>query len=248
MQNHSIENLLGTDLQQILKEAVQNKYVYTKNRFHAAKVIDNNDPKKLGRVKVRVYGIYDDEIPDSDLPWALPDFDFIGSTKGSFIVPVNDALVNVYFENNDIYLPKYTNKVIQKDALESMTADYANDYPDTMVFFETDNGDYFKINRNTLDMEFRHASGLLIMVDKDGNVEVDNTKTNNGNFHFHVSGNVVIDSAGDATIQTGPTGAIRLKTGSGDSQLWQPSVLPNCLFTGTPHGGPGAGITNLTGK
>ena len=36
------------------------------------KVVDIEDEKKLGRVKVRVYGYYDEEIPDEDLPWAVP--------------------------------------------------------------------------------------------------------------------------------------------------------------------------------
>lgn len=34
------------------------------------KVVDNQDDKKLGRLKVRVYGYYQDDIPDEDLPWA----------------------------------------------------------------------------------------------------------------------------------------------------------------------------------
>lgn len=35
------------------------------------KVIDNDDPKKIGRVKVRVNGYYDD-VDESMIPWALP--------------------------------------------------------------------------------------------------------------------------------------------------------------------------------
>lgn len=34
------------------------------------KIVDNRDDKKLGRLKVRVYGYYQDDIPDDDLPWA----------------------------------------------------------------------------------------------------------------------------------------------------------------------------------
>lgn len=39
------------------------------------KVVDRmNDETKSGKVKVRIYGIHDDEsnVPDSDLPWAYP--------------------------------------------------------------------------------------------------------------------------------------------------------------------------------
>jgi hypothetical protein len=36
------------------------------------RVIDVNDPEKAGRVKIRIYGMHDNEvsIPDADLPWA----------------------------------------------------------------------------------------------------------------------------------------------------------------------------------
>ena len=44
-------------------------YYGDQTRWFVGKVVDNNDPKKLGRVKVNVYGVYDDIAPE-DLPWA----------------------------------------------------------------------------------------------------------------------------------------------------------------------------------
>lgn len=43
------------------------------------KVIDIDDPKKTGRVKIRAYGFYSDEIPEEDLPWAT----VIGSIRSA---------------------------------------------------------------------------------------------------------------------------------------------------------------------
>lgn len=40
---------------------------------------------------------------------------------------------------------------------------------------------------------------------------------------------------------------LQLVLKSGDATLWAPNVLPNCLFTGTPHGGTVAGIVKLKG-
>ena len=244
----NIENLLGQDFAALLKTAVENKFVFTDNKFHPAKIIANNDPEELGRVKVRVYGIYDETIPDDDLPWAVPDFTFIGSTLGSFIVPTVDTIVNVYFENDDMYLPKYTTKVLQKDSLKDMSANYTDDYPDTMVFFETENGDYFKINRKTLKMTFRHASGLMIIADKDGNISIDNTSTK-GTFNLQIAGDTNLFSQGDTKITTGPAGKIRLISGDGTSKNWVPNTTSVCPFTGFPHGGPVAvpPIIGLTG-
>jgi len=48
------------------------------------------------------------------------------------------------------------------------------------------------------------------------------------------------------------TGEIRVKgftvvLESGDGSTWLPNVLPNCLFTGAPHGGTLGGIVKLKG-
>ena len=241
----NIEQILGQDLSSLLKEAMENKFKFNDNKFHPAKIIANNDPEELGRVKVRVYGIYDDTIPDDDLPWAVPDFTFIGSSLGSFIVPTVDTIVNVYFENDDMYLPKYTTKVLQKDSLKDMSANYTDDYPDTMVFFETENGDYFKINRKTKKMTFRHASGLIITTDKDGKIIIDNTTTE-GALDIRIAGDTNLYSQGDTKITTGPSGRIRLISGDGSTRNWVPNTMAVCPVTGLPHGGTTA-IPPITG-
>ena len=35
-------------------------------------VVNDEDPRDVGRVKIRVKGVYPEEIPDIDLPWAIP--------------------------------------------------------------------------------------------------------------------------------------------------------------------------------
>ncbi len=243
----NISELLGGDLSLLLKNAVANKFVNPNNStFYPGKIVNNEDPEKLGRCQIRVYGVYDEAIPDEDLPWAIPDFTFTGSTLGSFIVPTIDSIVNVYLDNNDMYTPKYTTKVLQKDSLSNMSSTYDKDYPNTMVFFETDNGDYFKINRKTLEAEFRHASGLIITIDKEGNANFDNSVASEGNVNLSVTGDVQVSAQGDIKLST-LEGNIYLQSASGDTALWQPNILPKCMFTGLPHGGEGAGITSLKG-
>lgn len=34
---------------------------------------------------------------------------------------------------------------------------------------------------------------------------------------------------------------------SGDGSTWKPSILPACIFSGAPHGGPTAGIVKISG-
>lgn len=244
---NNITDIIGGDLTSLLKNAVTNKFVNPNNStFYPGKIINNKDPKKLGRCQIRVYGVYDDAIPDEDLPWAIPDFTFTGSTLGSFIVPTVDSIVNVYLDNGDLYTPKYTTKVLQKDSLSNMSSTYDKDYPNTMVFFETDNGDYFKINRKTLEAEFRHASGLIITIDKDGDLTVNTNVAENGNVNIMIKGNVNVYAKEDISLST-LEGNIYLQSANGDTALWQPNILHKCLYNGAPHGGATGGITSLKG-
>ncbi|MFW6219511.1 MAG: phage baseplate assembly protein V [bacterium] len=142
--------------------------------IYAGKVVDNKDPGKLGRCRIRVFSLFSEDINDNDLPWALPDFGFIGSLKGSFIVPPVGAIVSVYFELGDRYLPRYVNKIIDET---NMPSDKNTDYPDNMIFYETDNGDKFIINRRRKTTEFTHSSGTKIKIDALGNVEIDSSSS-----------------------------------------------------------------------
>jgi uncharacterized protein involved in type VI secretion and phage assembly len=74
-----------------------------------ALVLDNNDPDKLGRIKVKVYG-YFDGIQTEKLPWAVPAmplFNGAGSGSGCFCIPAIGTDVWVFFERGDVYSPVY---------------------------------------------------------------------------------------------------------------------------------------------
>ena len=79
-----------------------------------AKVVNNNDPKKIGRIQVRVpsfHGVPElttRSIKDEDLPWATPClYGGCGQDFGSFIVPVPGTFVWLMFEDNDVEKPIY---------------------------------------------------------------------------------------------------------------------------------------------
>lgn len=257
------------DLNSLIKEFIGNFKQPEKLRFYTGIVVDNNDAEKLGRCKIRVYGIYTEEILDNDLPWAIPDFNFIGSTLGSFIVPPIGAIVKIYFENDDIYLPRYTSKVIKRDLLgsDSFIAGKDEDYPNSMIFFETDAGEYFKINRTTNTSTYRHSSGLLIDIDYDGNLSITNEDTTTGNVSINISGNLDINVGGDVNITAegkakiksventlealNPINPLSAKNRlvSPGSQNWYPNQYPNDFFTGVGKGELGVPpIITLTGK
>lgn len=205
------------DVKKILTDFVSNPYnqqekVLNRNIWHTGKVVDNNDPDKLGRCRVRVYSIFGNDIPDDDIPWAKPDFTFIGSEVGSFVVPPVGCLVRCYFDNNDIYLPYYTTKA----ATSKLPVDKDEDYPNNMILFESDRGDVMSVNRSTGVVTFRHSTGSVISIDGDGNMEISSSNT------------LKIEATNDITISS-QTGSIKLDAEKGyiDVGLGATRSIPN---------------------
>lgn len=66
-------------------------------------VEDNKDPKKKGRIKVRVQSIFN-VIPTEDIPWASPFMDLAGK---EYKIPAIGKIVNVLFLTNNMYDPYY---------------------------------------------------------------------------------------------------------------------------------------------
>lgn len=86
-------------------------------------VEDNKDPRRLGRVRVRVHSIFD-VIPTDHIPWAHARIENDGK---SFRVPPIGKLVGVQFENGNLYSPYYLStekyNLNLQDRLESLTED-----------------------------------------------------------------------------------------------------------------------------
>ena len=72
---------------------------------HRAVVKDNNDPKKLGRIKVVIKDLLEG-ISNNNLPWICPlnPYSLGGRVDlSTFSVPEIDSEVSVIFPYNDIY-------------------------------------------------------------------------------------------------------------------------------------------------
>lgn len=138
-------------------------------------VEDNNDPEKLGRCKVKVFGIYDN-FEVGVMPWAEPESsNLIGD---SFIVPELGTIVNIRFMNNDIYFPRYSTAVpinhMMKD--NSKCKGLTADYPNCVVLFENDNQS-IQLNRKTGQIIIKSVSGPIIHIGgKENGAEGGNNK------------------------------------------------------------------------
>jgi hypothetical protein len=74
-----------------------------RTRTYIGIVEDNEDPKKIGRCRIRVIDIFDD-IPKDDIPWASPWKDLNGN---EFNVPEKGKIVTVVFDSGNVYKPEY---------------------------------------------------------------------------------------------------------------------------------------------
>jgi hypothetical protein len=145
-----------------------------KTQEYAGTVVDNNDPRKLGRIKVRIIGIFDG-IEDQDLPWAIlkPGHAF-GSYNngqfdvkrcGNFYVPRISSKVCVMFpQDGDPHQPVYTSYTV--DDL-TMLPESKTNYPDRAVI--------------------RFSHGMYIIVDSKTNELFIN---NPGDLHMTILGSV----------------------------------------------------------
>ena len=73
------------------------------NKMYLGVVEDNNDPKHLGRVRVRVQTVFDN-IPTTDIPWAMPYKDVNGN---QFSAPEVGKVLGVIFNNGSVYKPEF---------------------------------------------------------------------------------------------------------------------------------------------
>ncbi len=200
MEIGKIKESFKGNINDTLKKFLQNKeQEYKFKKIYTGKVEDNVDPEKKGRCRIRVFGLLGPEIPVLDLPFAIPDFSFVGSTIGSFVVPPIGAIVRVEFDNGDIYRPRYSTKVFDSNNISSEADE---DYPDSMIFFETDAGDFFKINRSTNITIYHAATGAQITIDEAGSIEIDTENTTTGNIDLKVKGNLTYtnESSGGGDI------------------------------------------------
>lgn len=90
---------------------------------HVGEIINiyNDDPDQ--KIKVMVYGIYDD-IPENNIPWAFPNI----HDRGSRYLPLSVGdLVYVSFNDNDFYHPIYEGYVKSDDILKDILSKHGMD-------------------------------------------------------------------------------------------------------------------------
>ena len=233
--------LMKGNTQSIATDQVIPKKDKPDNNHWTGIVINNNDPDQLGRCQIKIYGYYDD-LATNNIPWAIPDIPSMASTKGNFVIPELNTIVRGYFDNGDDSKPVYTSVAFNASYtdIKYNPKDFyirTEDYPQTMVLFQTDQRDYLVMNRKTGEIAFTHHTGAVTRIDSDGNIDIQtNTySAGPGNLNVNISGDVNINSFGtinisafsDVNINTSTTGQINLGNNSAKQLV---DNLPSCLI------------------
>jgi uncharacterized protein involved in type VI secretion and phage assembly len=143
--------------------------------FHRGLVLDNVDPDQYGRIKIQVYGFYGSDIPNANIPWAVPAsslFAGAGSGFGAFVVPEIGSEVFVFFEAEDIYQPVYFAEA--PNGVKGLPSERTSNYPYRRVW-KTKNGIAIYIDDKDKEIKINHPSGSYIKIDTSGNIEIKGT-------------------------------------------------------------------------
>ena len=174
--------MLIKPLNAFLKETVD-----PTTQSYLGQVEDNRDPKKLGRVKVRISPYMDFE--EEDLPWASPTLGTYGNSSeaGGLNIPEIGSQVRVYFPSHDITAPYYTGAELNE---HNRTTFFDEDYPDVYGYKDS-TGNFVKVNKASGTVQFQHNSSSNVRVAPDGSMQV--ALSNGAYFTFSNQNNFELD-------------------------------------------------------
>lgn len=142
------------------RQGANPKHVY------AAIVVDNNDPRMAGWVRVRVPGMHSDKIPDKHLPWAMPNgqsyaVDADKPERAGFVnIPPVGAKVGVRFPYGDPHKPELCD--YPGDAKTVMDEAKTN-YPNRAVM-RLENGAYVIADKKTNELLITNPGDMHLVV------------------------------------------------------------------------------------
>jgi len=118
-------------------------------------VVDIEDPTQEGRIRVKVFGKFDD-LENEAIPWATPRNKFTGGSgtgSGFFSVPKLGSTVGIIFENGELYQPEWYNiEHISDELKEEISGSYTNAHS---LIYDTVTDGFVKVF-------FTEAKGLML--------------------------------------------------------------------------------------
>lgn len=138
--------------------------------IYEAHVTDNNDPRKLCRIRARIDGIFDG-IADSDLPWCVAEYEHPDGAynpggdavdrSGMAMIPKKKHKVGVKFPTGDPHRPVWTNYTVDEQTALPENQDV--NYPDRAVF-KFANGSYIILDTRTNELILNNPGDIDMTV------------------------------------------------------------------------------------
>jgi len=178
-----------------LKLSDQFKIRNNLDKSHIGTVLFNEDPRKLGRLKILIKGIYEGD--HNKLPWVFQDPDSgLGSSKitSSFSIPEVGTEVAVFWKDQDIYHPFYKGAPRKEEALPPPLLE---DYPHTYGFVDSNN-QWGRINKLQKFLEFFRETGEFMKLDSSGSLTINLPS----NIVINLGGSFYLTAANDITTQS----------------------------------------------
>lgn len=187
-------------------------------KLYEGVVVNNNDPKQVGKVQIRIpslngNGISGNSVPNESLPWYEPCMPgYGGYQSGSFIVPPLGSIIWCIIdevESGDarrIYIggsygvgaqgdKEFGGKSVPRGKLET-PVEAVDGYPDSMVILKSINGSIIYID-NTGDIILKYGKAI---------VTVTNGAINLNASSVNIKGDITLDGqieiTGATTIQS----------------------------------------------
>jgi phage baseplate assembly protein gpV len=177
-------------------------------------VEDNNDPEKLGRIRVRVSPY--SELDTQDIPWASPTLGTHGNSAeyGGLNIPELGSQVRVFFPSKDITAPYYGGAELNE---VNRTTFFDEDYPYTYGYKDSV-GNFVRINKERGTAQFQHYTSTNLQVAPDGSLQVCLSNgayfifDNGNNFSLNI-GTVDISGSVEGSLDVEAKSEINVKTG-----------------------------------
>lgn len=134
-------------------------------------VLDNVDTEQKGRIKVRVYPMFEG-IDSEFLPWAapaMPLFDGAGVGTGCLCIPKVNSYVWAFFEAGDVYQPVYFAEA--QDAVHGVPTLAVTNYPNRKAW-KTSGGLSVYIDDTSNIIGLIHPSGMTLTISGDGSISI----------------------------------------------------------------------------
>lgn len=131
-------------------------------------VEDNNDPEKLGRLRVRI-ALYTD-LQTDELPWAAPLLGSYGNSSfgGGINIPEVGSQVRITFPSRDLTAPYYSGAEWNKQNKVTL---FDENYPNAYGYKDS-NGNFIKVDKTAGTTQWQHESTTNVQASSDGTITV----------------------------------------------------------------------------